>query len=172
MKKIRIYFDMDGVLAKFNSAASIEETATPGYFANREKDEKAISLCKELLKAGFDVYILSSVYRDDHSANEKIEWLQKVGLGDVPPIFVPYGEVKRKFISKEKNEVCFLVDDFTKNLKEFEQEQDFVGIKYYNGINGTNGSWDGFSINNRMSVSRMFTLISSLINWFEKEEVA
>lgn len=163
MKK-RIFFDMDGVLAIWNTAASIEETAEKGYFAKREKEYRAVELVKMLVGCGYDVNILSSVYRDGHSANDKKEWLKTAGLSELNRIFVPYGEKKREYIEKEKNEVCFLIDDFTKNLKEFEEGEGCYGIKFFNGINGTHGTWNGFAISNKMTPDRMFVTIRGIVD--------
>ena len=37
-KNIKLYIDMDGCIAKWNSEASIEETFEPGYFAGLEPE--------------------------------------------------------------------------------------------------------------------------------------
>ena len=47
-KKIRIYIDMDGCIAKWNTEASIEDTFEPGYFASLEPDESLINAVKML----------------------------------------------------------------------------------------------------------------------------
>lgn len=159
MEKATIFFDMDGVLAKWNEQASIEETAQRGYFLQREPEEKMIRVVKRISE-NFDVNILSSVYQDDHSIKEKIEWLQKVGLEGIGQIFVPYGDNKADYIQPGYN---FLVDDFTKNLREFERIPGNFGIKFYNGINGTKGSWDGFRIDHRMSEERLYATIAGIV---------
>lgn len=165
-----IYFDMDGVLAKWDPTASQEMVAAPGYFLTREPEENAISLVKKLVDTGCDVRILSSVYTDDHSEKEKTAWLEKYGLKDLPRTFVPYGEDKFQYIGELKNQI--LIDDFGKNLKAW-RGAGLTAIKFYNGVNDRprmefdeNGvahikqdSWDGISINNRMRVQDMHAVI-------------
>lgn len=167
--KIVIYFDMDGVLAKWNTNTSQEETKQKGYFANREREDKVISLIKDLVNSGYDIRILSCVYQDAHSAEDKRVWLSKVGLDNLPKIFVPFGESKRKYISHDLDIYSFLIDDFTQNLKDFERDPNNVGIKFYNGVNGNFGSWAGFSISNQMSEENMLKTLMSIFNTYEKK---
>ncbi|MBO5550712.1 MAG: hypothetical protein J5966_02030, partial [Lachnospiraceae bacterium] len=98
MKKVRYYIDMDGVLAVWNQEASVEDTHERGYFKAREMELSAIAFVRLLADAHRDVSILSSVYEDDHSAQEKDAWLDSAGLYDVPRIFVPYGKDKHNYI--------------------------------------------------------------------------
>ena len=79
-----IYFDMDGVLAKWNSAASIEDTFRPGYFLCREEESKVSSLIHLLMSEGYAVSILSAAYAEGTAAADKRQWLKDHGVGDVP----------------------------------------------------------------------------------------
>ena len=99
-KNIKLYIDMDGCIAKWNSEASIEETFEPGYFAGLEPEESLIAAVK-LLADEYDVSILSAVYQDNHSVGDKVSWLKKNGLGYLQTIFVPYGESKQKYIDHD-----------------------------------------------------------------------
>ena len=114
---IRYFIDMDGVLCKWDSNASVEETFSAGYFLNREPDEKIINLIKDLRDDGKSVSILSSVYENGICAAEKAIWLSKNGLGKIPQIFVPYGQRKEDYVNKEDFNV--LLDDFTDNLLSY-----------------------------------------------------
>lgn len=89
--KTKYYIDMDGVLAKWNTEASAEDTFEEGYFLRREPDQKAIRYVQDLLDDGKDVCILSHAYQNGYAEPEKEAWLQEYGLGDIPAIFVPYG---------------------------------------------------------------------------------
>lgn len=51
-----------------------------------------------------------------------------------------------------------LVDDFTKNLNEWQG----VAVKLYNGINGTHGTWQGFSIHNKMTPDKMVSQLDGI----------
>ncbi len=169
----QIYVDMDGVLAVWNEKASEEETHEPGYFINREQELSSLSLVRILKDKGFDVQILSSVYEDDHSIEEKRKWLDNAGLSDIDAIFVPYGEKKDDYISPTGTPV--LIDDYTKNLRSWEAAG-YIPIKFMNGINNRPkvkidgdvmkielDSWDGFSIDRRMTPMQMYTIVSAVV---------
>ena len=125
--KLKFYVDMDGVLAKWNSLASQEDTFEKGYFLNRKPDNKAIEYVQNLVNKGNDV---------DNN-----------GLENIPSIFVPYGVPKLDYIILREDTTNILIDDFSKNLHEWEKGKNNIGIKYYNGINGNHGTWKGNSIN-------------------------
>ena len=182
--KVNINFDMDGVLAKWNQNASEEETHIGGYFISRDADEKAVALAKRFLNAidrfyafGLELTVtaLSAVYTDEHSATEKDAWLNKVGLKDIKRLFIPYGEDKSKYIEQGEDVINVLIDDYGKNLRAW-SNAGYLAVKYYNGINDmpklkiVDGvvnidldTWDGYSINNKMSVDMMFQSLFSLI---------
>ncbi len=175
MKKVKIYVDMDGVLAKWNEKASEEDTHLPGYFRSRETELNAAAMVHLLKMAGLDVEILSSVYVDDHSASEKREWLDNNGLGDIPAVFVPYGKDKHAYIDGSEDVLSVLIDDYGRNLSAWEAEG-HLAIKFMNGINsrpklvvaedGTVNmkvdSWTGYSIDYRMSPTQLATVVSAI----------
>ena len=161
MEKIKIYIDMDGCIAKWNMDASIEDTFEPGYFAALEPDERLIDAVK-MLSEEYDVSILSAVYQDNHSMDDKITWLDKNGLGHLQRIFVPYGQPKQKYIDQEFTSI--LIDDYSKNLEEWILAKNCYGIKYLNGINATKGMWNGFMISSRMNPNAMCTTIKGIVS--------
>ncbi|PHU41057.1 hypothetical protein CSX00_03685 [Pseudobutyrivibrio ruminis] len=161
MEKIKIYIDMDGCIAKWNMDASIEDTFEPGYFAALEPDERLIDAVK-MLSEEYDVSILSAVYQDNHSMDDKITWLDNNGLGDLQRIFVPYGQPKQKYIDQEFTSI--LIDDYSKNLEEWILAKNCYGIKYLNGINATKGMWNGFMISSRMNPNAMCTTIKGIVS--------
>ena len=70
----RIFLDMDGVLTKWEHS-SIEQVASRGYFIHRQPQKNVIDAVTILAKnKDINLYILSSVFMDDHSINEKVEW--------------------------------------------------------------------------------------------------
>lgn len=161
MDKIKIYIDMDGCIAKWNMDASIEDTFEPGYFAALEPDERLIDAVK-MLSEEYDVSILSAVYQDNHSMDDKITWLDNNGLGHLQRIFVPYGQPKQKYIDQEFTSI--LIDDYSKNLEEWILAKNCYGIKYLNGINATKGMWNGFMISSRMNPNAMCTTIKGIVS--------
>ncbi|PHU36637.1 5' nucleotidase, NT5C type [Pseudobutyrivibrio ruminis] len=161
MEKIKIYIDMDGCIAKWNMDASIEDTFEPGYFAALEPDERLIDAVK-MLSEEYDVSILSAVYQDNHSMDDKITWLDNNGLGHLQRIFVPYGQPKQKYIDQDFTSI--LIDDYSKNLEEWILAKNCYGIKYLNGINATKGMWNGLMISSRMNPNAMCTTIKGIVS--------
>ncbi len=138
MKNITVYFDMDGVLARWNTG--IGDLHKPGYFLTPEVEPEVSKTIHELRRRGFKVSILSAVYTNGYAAKEKKQWLIQNGLGDIPRTFVPYGSNKAEAVRKNTEDICVLVDDFTKNLDAW-NAAGFTGIKFLNGINNTKGTW-------------------------------
>lgn len=169
--KTKIYIDMDGCIAKWNTEAFIDDTFLPGYFANREPDVDLINTVKDLVAAGYDITILTAVYIDDHSKQDKLKWLKKYGLDNLNIIFVPYGNEKSKYIEMDGN-ISILLDDFSRNLNEWILYPNCYGIKYMNGINGTKGTWKSFMVSNKMNQVSMFRTIRAIINEIAAEVTA
>ena len=143
-KKVRVYIDMDGCLAKWDPDATIQDTHRAGFFLSRKPETRLIEAVKILQEEGVDVRILSKVYNDS-AANEKAVWLRRHGLGDIPAIFVPYEGDKSAYIMKG-NRTNLLLDDFSENLREWERDKKNVAVKFRNAINGTKGTWTGDSV--------------------------
>ena len=143
-----LYVDMDGVLAYWNQDASIEEVASKGYFLNCAPVRNVIEAIRNLIeREDVNVTILSSVFNDDHSSEEKLKWLGKYSI-NAKTIFVPYGSSKSEYLQSEGmiSKDDFLLDDFSKNLHQWHG----IGIKMYNHCNGTKGTWHGYSVRNDM----------------------
>ena len=160
MVERRLYVDMDGVLAKWNNKATLEEVATEGYFLHRELQENLL-VALEMLSVEVEIYILSAAYEDGHSARDKRNWLQQKGIV-FPAIFVPYGKNKKDYVKKSG----FLLDDFSKNLFEWEDGKDFVGIKFRNEVNGSKGTWKGASVSYESSPESIVAEIKEVLKCY------
>ncbi|MBP3896001.1 MAG: hypothetical protein J6D07_06005 [Mogibacterium sp.] len=156
--EVHFYFDMDGCLAKWGNC-TVEEVATPGYFAGRPGERSLIQAVKDMYQEKYHMHILSAVWQDPHSALDKFAWLSLEKMSNIDIIFVPYGSDKCDYIDTRYKSV--LVDDFTKNLTAWEA-QGHIGVKFYNGINGSNGTWKGISLNNRMSAEEIKSRLVAL----------
>lgn len=151
-----IYVDMDGTLYKWNTNATVEDTHKPGFFENSTPDRKTVAATKLLVFLGFDVRILSAAY-DETAIEEKKRALKKCGLSNIPAVFVKYGDRKGDYVD-EKGSV--LLDDYTKNLREWGG----TPIKYYNGVNGTRGTYCGASVSYEMSPVKIAATIAKIAN--------
>ena len=156
---VKVFMDLDGVLARWDSDASVEDTYAPGFFLTREPEPEAIAAVRLMRKNGLDVYILSCAYQNGLAEPEKDKWLAMVGLSDIPRIFVPYG--KRKTDYATAADISILVDDYTQNLHEWSAEGN-IACKFYNGVNGKNGTWSGYSVNHVMTAEEIAGVISTI----------
>lgn len=143
LKGVKFYFDMDGVLAKWDTNDSVEDTFQPGYFFARKPEEEVVALIQRMNRAGLNVNILTAVYQNGHAAEEKAMWLKKYGIEN-NAIMVPYGEKKSDYIPKDGLNI--LLDDYSKNLSEWVENPNNVGVKFFNGINGNYGTWKGYAL--------------------------
>ena len=140
---VRFFVDMDGVLAKFNNQlTSLDPLYEKGYFASLEPQKNVVDVVNKLIDDNVDVYILSAALDSDYAKGEKTEWINKYlpNLKNKKIIFTDYGSRKAAYIPGKIRENDILLDDYTKNLKQW------VGgkaIKLVNDINDTNKSWDG-----------------------------
>ena len=142
--KRRIFIDMDGVLATWNSDKSLEEVAMSGYYRDLVPMKNVVEAIRNIVRCEeYDVYILSSVLHDI-AIRDKNYWLD-THLPEIPSvnrIYVPYGKRKCDYIGRiDYGDI--LLDDFSKNLREWHG----IGIKLLNGINGTKGTWNGYVVN-------------------------
>lgn len=159
----RFFIDMDGVVAKWEKA-SLEEMTTEGFFSSRKPNENVIGMVNMLMDKketeGIEVYILSS-YLLPISKKEKIQWnAQHTHIPEKDQIYVPYGESKTKALEAiggiRENDV--LLDDFSDNLREWGG----IAVKLYNGINGTKGTWNGFSVHGNMKPEVMVSQLDGI----------
>ena len=71
---MRVYFDMDGTIAKWCDVP-VEESRKPGYYADLEPETELLDFMRAAMKRGEDIYILSSYYTDTRALLEKKKWL-------------------------------------------------------------------------------------------------
>ena len=146
----RIFIDMDGVLAYFNNNIESEEVLyQQGYFRNLLPQDLVLTAVNQLIDTYPDqCYILSAAVDSPYAIPEKMEWLHTYvtsSLKEDHIIFTKCGEDKSKFIKNGITEKDILLDDYNKNLREF-QEAGGIGIKLVNNINNRNHSWEGARI--------------------------
>lgn len=154
--KHRMFFDMDGTLNVFDPEAGPDRYTAKGYFKNRPPIKTMVDTVNELIDEGVEVFIISSVFQDDHSIDEKNDWINRMfGAMRIPykkRIYVPYGISKSGYLKKlgiaiEKTDI--LVDDYNPNLFDWPG----IAVKVLNGINGNSNEWEGYFIDHRSKMN-------------------
>lgn len=163
--KQRLFVDMDGTLAEFKTVDTLETLYEKDYFINLKPNENVLGAIKQLIADNdFDVYILSAYLTDSRYAlEEKNAWLDKY-LPDLPQekrLFVPCGTDKSVAVPGLIRPDDYLLDDYTKNLSEWEPPA--RGIKLINGINHTNGTWQGDKIQFTHAPEELSSMISDVM---------
>lgn len=140
----RLFVDMDGTLAVFKPVDEMETLYEEGYFLNLSPQENVVAAIKEIVTdhPEIEVNILSAYLTDSkYTLQEKNEWLDRY-LPEIDRdhrVFVPCGTDKKEGIREGIRSNDFLLDDYTKNLNEWQPPA--RGIKLLNGINHTRGTW-------------------------------
>ena len=163
--KQRLFVDMDGTLAEFKTVDTLETLYEKDYFINLKSNENVLGAIKQLIAENdFDVYILSAYLTDSRYAlEEKNAWLDKY-LPELPQekrLFVPCGTDKSVAVPGLIRPDDYLLDDYTKNLSEWEPPA--RGIKLINGINHTNGTWQGDKIQFTHAPEELSSMISDVM---------
>lgn len=169
--KPRIFIDMDGTLAEWKTIQSNSELYQKGYYESLKPNNYILEETKKLIREGKDIYILSSFLSDsEYALKEKNIWLNKY-LPELPiekRIFVPYGDIKYKYLPSKITSFDYLIDDHTKNLLDW-KDAGGTGIKFLNGINHIKGVWQGLLLREDKNISKNFSWILSN-SYKEKEE--
>mgnify|MGYP003292603141 CR=1 FL=1 len=158
MKKI--FLDLDGTLARFNVPNALNRfDKETGFFA-RLKPYKGIGEIDRLAQRG-NVYIISA--SPNLTADlDKMQWVQKyipnIQYNNI--VICRIGENKAKVIESkyniEINEQCYLLDDYTKNLNEWEQYNG-SGIKRLTGVaDNSRKLWKGLTLKDLIELQQLF----------------
>lgn len=153
----KIFLDMDGTLAKFNVRNALTRFATEkGFFANLGA-YKGIEIINILAKSKA-LYIISAS-PNEQADNDKMEWIEKY-LPNMPKENITLcrnGENKAKVIEKKYNikidNTCYLLDDYTKNLTDWESVGG-VGIKRLTTVSDNSRKlWKGLELKDLCKLS-------------------
>jgi len=142
MRNTNIFFDMDGVLAVYDKN-TVNFMYNKGFFLNRPPIKNMIEVVQKLSKENYNIYILSTIIDSPFCSKEKDLWLDEhlPEIKNEKRFFVPYGTTKADFAKTKvhlESSQNILIDDYTKNLREWEDVNDSISIKFMNGINGNN----------------------------------
>lgn len=158
MKKI--FLDLDGTLAKFNVPNALKRFETEKGFFARLGAYKGIEKINEMAKQG-NIYIISAspnMYAD----LDKKKWIKKY-LNNIPAnniVLCRIGENKARKIENKYNikidKDCFLLDDYTKNLIEWETVGG-TGIKRITTVSdNSTKKWKGLELK---QLERLYELV-------------
>ena len=146
----KIFLDLDGTLAKFNVRNALDRfDKEEGFFA-RLGAYKGIEIVNELAKTN-QLFIISAS-PNEQADNDKIKWISKFlpNVSTENITLCRLGENKAEIIQNKYNLVinseCYLLDDYTKNLIEWESFGG-KGIKRLTTISDNSRKlWKGFEL--------------------------
>lgn len=153
--KYKLFVDMDGTIATWKSACSLEEILQKNYFRDLPPYQEVVDAIRLIINCVPEIEVFSlSAYmpENEYAVDEKNEWLDEY-LPEIKKsnrIFVPCSTSKsdaigEKFLCIGLNPSFILLDDYSVNLNEWKNAHG-LGIKLSNGINGNSGTWKGHSI--------------------------
>lgn len=162
--KIKLFLDMDGTIAKFNSKRNaLSRFENEENFFLSLKPFKYIEEINQLVKENnnVDVFIISAS-PNENADKEKRLWVQQY-LPDLPLAnicFCRIGENKGKIIKEQLNitidNTCYLLDDYTNNLLQW-QSCGGCGIKRITSLaNNKSKRWTGLSIKDLRQLNKIF----------------
>ena len=136
--KKALYVDIDGTLARFHDADKtfIEAMWTSGFYLYLKPFENLVNAVRMFVRDHPEVTVctLSAVLDTDPPfvVGEKNAWLNHYvpEIGEKNRIFTRAGEDKSYYIDMDRFD-CFLLDDYNKNLYEFEAAGGH-SIKFHN----------------------------------------
>lgn len=148
MKKI--FLDMDGTIARFNVRNALDRFDTEHDFFKNLLPYKGIENINELAQNG-NIYIISASPHMYADLDKKV-WISKY-LPNLPKkniLLCRIGQNKAKFIENKLgikiDNDCILVDDYTKNLTEWENSGG-IGIKRITRVSdNSTGKWKGLEL--------------------------
>ena len=153
-KTINLFIDMDGTVAKFYYKKNcLEKMYEQGYFENLPSYAITKYIDNFAKKdTCVKIYILSACINSPYCESEKVAWLLK-NMPNINPknfIFTKVGESKvekaKAIIENWYDYTNILLDDYSKNLEDWNNNETCIGIKFLNGINDTTKSWQGEKI--------------------------
>ena len=156
----RIFLDLDGTLARFNVRNALERfDKEVGFFANLLA-YKGIEKVNELALTN-QLFIISAS-PNEQADRDKIEWLQKYlpNIQEDNVTLCRLGQNKAQIIQDKYNivinEECYLLDDYTKNLNEWESFGG-KGIKRITSVSdNSTKKWQGLELRHLKELLNFF----------------
>lgn len=155
----RLFLDLDGTLAKFNVRNALERFDKEKGFFSKLNAYVGIEVINELAKQG-NLFIVSAS-PNEQADKDKMIWIDKY-LSNVPRENITLcriGENKAKIIEQKYSitidKTCLLLDDYTKNLNDWENFGG-LGIKRLTTVaDNSRGLWKGLCVKHLKEVAEM-----------------
>lgn len=157
---MKLFLDLDGTLVRFNVRNALKRfDKEKGFFANL-KAYKYIEVVNTLALTN-DIYIISAS-PNEQADNDKMVWLKKYlpNIKDSNITLCRIGDNKGSII-KTKYQMtidnnCYLLDDYTKNLTEWESLGG-TGIKRLTSVaDNSRKLWQGLEIKSLLELNKLF----------------
>lgn len=156
----KIFLDLDGTLAKFNVRNALERfDKEVGFFAKLGA-YKGIEVVNELAKTN-QLFIISAS-PNEQADKDKMVWIQKylpnVSMDNITLCRIGQNKaqiIEEKYSIKIDNN-CYLLDDYTKNLNEWESFGG-LGIKRLTSVaDNSRKLWKGLQIKDLTELIKIF----------------
>lgn len=156
----RIFLDLDGTLARFNVRNALERfDKEVGFFANLLA-YKGIEVINELALTN-QLFVISAS-PNDQADSDKMIWLEKYlpNIRQENITLCRLGQNKAQIIQSKYNivinEECYLLDDYTKNLNEWESFGG-KGIKRITSVSdNSTKKWQGLELKHLQELLNFF----------------
>lgn len=157
---MKLFLDLDGTLARFNVRNALKRfDKEKGFFTNL-KAYKYIEVIN-ILALTNDIYIISAS-PNEQADNDKMVWLKKYlpNVKDSNITLCRIGENKGSIIETKYQMAidnnCYLLDDYTKNLTEWESLGG-TGIKRLTSVaDNSRKLWKGLEIKSLLELNKLF----------------
>lgn len=158
----RWFLDMDGTLAEWK-VGSESELLSEGYFKNLNPTEFVKPFREYAKTHPENIYILSHCLTEGYAYGDKNAWLDK-WMPEIPRkhrLLLPCGVCKAEYVMdvfhlEQIPSDWILFDDYSKNLHAWKAAGG-RGLKCFNGINGTHGTWQNDSVMWQAEITEMLT---------------
>ena len=165
---IKLFLDLDGTLAKFNSKRNALKRFDNeiGFFANL-KPYKYIEFVNQLAtNENVNVYVISAT-PNEQADKDKLVWIRKYlnNIKEENICFSRLNENKAKVIKDKLNitidNECILLDDYTKNLIEW-TNLNGIGIKRITSkADNSTKKWQGLCLKDLRQLSSLLISIAN-----------